>query len=302
MNKKVCASCNKNIDEDSLFCKYCGVNVTNKNVSIYNDEKLSDIFQRVYDTLCTHSDYTENEFKEKFEAFKRYENKAMSDNEYYQLLVDIIFYSGFRAATVEKYLERIHTHFPNYQIVSNYTLDEIEIVKNDSQMIRNRAKIDACVKNAKKVAEIVKKYGSVKDYIESFNPDLNDEALKQFKKNLEKNFSFIGGITSYHFMTDIGLNVLKPDRVILRIFKRLGLIEDDNDLLGAVKAGRAFSKATQMPIRFIDIIFVSYGQLNLDRIECICSEKNPKCEKCGVNADCLYRQSIVLTSKKSDSV
>lgn len=89
-------------------------------------------------------------------------------------------------------------------------------------------------------------------------------------------------------MMDIGLQVLKPDRVISRIFNRLGLIENDKDLLGVVQAGRAFSKVTNLPIRLIDIIFVMYGQLDQEGLECICSEKNPKCEKCGIKSECLY--------------
>lgn len=157
-------------------------------------------------------------------------------------------------------------------------------------MIQNKSKIDECVKNAKRVNAIADKYGSMKAYIGFFNPNSSDEALYRLKRSLESNISFLGGVTSYHFMTDIGLNVLKPDRVILRIFKRLGLIEREDDLLGAVKVGRAFSKATNLPIRFIDIIFVLYGQLNQEKLECICSEKNPKCNKCGIKSECLYDQ------------
>lgn len=155
-------------------------------------------------------------------------------------------------------------------------------------MIQNKAKIEACIQNAKKVSEIIDKYGSVRCYIESFSPNSSDEALNKLKRSLESKFSFLGGVTSYHFLTDIGLNVLKPDRVILRIFKRLGLIEGEKDLLGAVKMGRAFSKANDVPIRFIDIIFVLFGQLNQEKLECICSEKNPKCHKCGVKSECLF--------------
>jgi 3-methyladenine DNA glycosylase len=288
MNKIECKACGKSIDEDSCFCKYCGATVSNAKANVHNEDKMASIFQRVYKTLYTHSEYSEKEFDEKFSSFKDYENRIMSDDDYYRLLVDIIFYSGFRAATVDKYLERIHMHFPNYQVVSSYSLAEIEKIKTDTNMIQNKSKIDACVQNAKKVIEISDKYGSIKNYIETFNPNSSDEALFSLKRSLEKNFSFLGGTTSYHFMTDIGLNVLKPDRVILRIFKRLGLIESEQDLLGAVKIGRAFSKATNLPIRFIDIIFVLYGQLNQEKLECICSEKNPKGNKCGVNLDCLY--------------
>ena len=38
-------------------------------------------------------------------------------------------------------------------------------------------------------------------------------------------------------MTDIGLPVLKPDRVITPIFKRVGLINNENMLLATVIHG-----------------------------------------------------------------
>ncbi|HEY5557222.1 DNA-3-methyladenine glycosylase I [Acetobacterium sp.] len=255
---------------------------------LLDNEQMAGIFQRVKETLFSNSNYTQTEFDERFDVYKNYENRLMSNNEYYQLIVNIIFYSGFKAATVEKHLDTIHAYFPDYKVVLDYNLEQIEHIKNDPKMIQNKRKIDACVKNAEKIDEIVKEYGSVKAYINSFEPNLNEDCLNKLKKSLEKNFSYLGGITSYHFMTDIGLNVLKPDRVIARIFYRLGLIADENELFEAVKIGRAFSIATKIPIRYIDVIFVMYGQLNQEKLECICSEKNPKCQKCGVKIDCQY--------------
>jgi len=290
--KMLCKSCGKEIDSDSIFCKYCGENARAKQENLETDKKLVEIFQAVRSTLQKNSAYSDLEFKNYFEPFMHYENRVLSDNEYFRLLVDVIFYSGFKASTVNKYLERIHTHFSNYSIVSNYSSEDIETIKNDPDMIQNKKKIDACIKNAKKFTELIETYGSIRDYIESYHPSTDDTALYKLKKNLESNFTFLGGVTSYHFMTDIGLNVLKPDRVILRIFKRLGLIESDNDFQGAVRTGRAFSGANKLPIRYIDIVFVLYGQIDQKYFEGICLEKNPKCNKCGIASKCLYAKGI----------
>ena len=259
-----------------------------KIINNYNDKDLANIFNCIYNTLIEQSNYSKQEFEEKFNNFKHYEKRKLDNNEYYQLLVDIIFYSGFKAATVNKYINTIHKHFANYIEVSNYSNYQIDKINNDYKMIKNKSKINACIKNAKKIVEIVKEYGSVTEYIESFNPNLNDERLNNLKSSLIYNFNYIGDITVYHFMTDIGLNVIKPDRVLLRIFSRLGLVENKNDYFGAIKIGRAFSKATKLPIRYIDLIFVLYGQLDLEKITCICSEKRPKCNICGVKSHCLY--------------
>lgn len=92
------------------------------------------------------------------------------------------FYSGFKASTVDRYLEKIRLHFPDYRSVSNYSLIEIEEIKNDPNMKRNKSQIDACIKNAKKVSEIVGKYSSIKNYIDFFDPNSSDNALYMLKK------------------------------------------------------------------------------------------------------------------------
>ncbi len=288
-----CKSCTQKIDEDSKFCKYCGAKVTNEIKADVDGIKLKNIFHGIYITLQSNSQYTKEEFDEDFDCFKNYENKVFSNNDFYKILVDVVFYSGFKASTVEKYLRVIHSYFDDYKKVLKYNKEQVDIIKNDSNMIRNRNKIDACIKNAVKLEQIINKYGSVQNYINSFNPNLSDECLLRLKNRLEKDFSFIGDTTSYHVMTDIGLNVLKPDRVILRIFYRLGLLDNETDLFGAVKVGRSFSLILNLPIRYIDIIFVSYGQLNLAKLECICSEKNPKCYKCGANVYCNYANQVI---------
>ena len=103
--------------------------------------------------------------------------------------------------------------------------------------------------------------------------------------------SGLGQITTYHFMTDIGLPVLKPDRVICRIFQRLGLIEDTDQLLKTVIQGRKFAAATGHPIRYIDIVFVSFGQVanaGWGMPRGICLGDKPSCQICDAKVYCNY--------------
>jgi DNA-3-methyladenine glycosylase I len=80
-----------------------------------------------------------------------------------------------------------------------------------------------------------------------------------------KRFGYLSKVTSLHFLTDVGMPVLKPDRVIRRIFYRLGLLEDADDsertLMKTVAEGNVFAQATGHPIRYIDLVFVAYGQM-----------------------------------------
>lgn len=57
-------SCQKTIDSDSRFCKYCGARVVSTKKSKINNDKLVSIFQNVCDTLCLNSEYTEQEFED----------------------------------------------------------------------------------------------------------------------------------------------------------------------------------------------------------------------------------------------
>ncbi len=289
--KITCLHCGKQIDFDSNFCRYCGKKVTLETPENgLLDKSLNDIFNAVYTSLVSHSDYLKDEFDKEFDTYKHYEKRVLTDEQYYRLLVEIIFYSGFRASTVNKHLNRIHLHFPSIETVCEYSQLDTNIICEDTLMIKNKRKIEACVSNAKRMKSLINKYGSFVGFVSSFGDMADDDSLFTFKEALEKNFGFLGGQTAYHFMMDIGLNVLKPDRVILRVFSRLNLISDENDLKGAVRVGRAFSSATGFPIRYIDVIFVLYGQMNQENIISICTEKNPKCNICKASRFCQYSE------------
>ncbi|MNT19499.1 Methyladenine glycosylase [compost metagenome] len=208
------------------------------------------------------------------------------------MLTMIVFYSGFRASTVESKEKIILKHFPDYKTVSHYTGKNLMEILSDKEMIRNERKIQGCISNAKTFKIIIDEYGSFQNYLDTFKVEESFENLILLKEELEYRFDYLGGITVYHFLTDIGFDVLKPDRVLLRLFKRLGLIENEKQLLKTVIQGRRFSKATGHPIRYIDIIFVKYGQQGKSEIfgldNGICLEISPDCMACGINEYCSY--------------
>lgn len=229
--------------------------------------------------------------RENLDCFKFLEGKIFSDADYYWKLVCVIFYSGFRAATVSDKLDLIRKYFPDYETVAVYGDSNISEILSDVKMIRNQQKIQACVDNALTFKSIVKEYDSFQKYIESFAPTESFENLILLKEELEYRFTGLGRVTTYHFLTDIGLPVLKPDRVICRMFQRLGFIESNKQLLKTVIQGRKFVQETGYPIRYIDIVFVAYGQMKSVEFgieKGICLETNPSCKICGVKNYCNY--------------
>ncbi|MCL4477027.1 MAG: DNA-3-methyladenine glycosylase I [Nitrospirae bacterium] len=242
---------------------------------------------------------SETDFNTKFAKFKLFEYRTLSDDDYFSILVKICFYSGFKAGTVEKHMAAIELTFPDIHTVAAYTENDVSRIMNDAQMIRHEKKIMACIQNAKTVKRLVEKFGSVRSYIDSYEPAASDENLFRLYSDLQKRqnpingFEFLSKITAYHFLTDIGMQVMKPDRVILRIFQRLGLIRDREQIFeAAVVEGRKFSRETGHPIRYIDVVFVKYGQAGRDDYfgltDGICLEKHPKCNLCGITNYCRY--------------
>jgi len=250
------------------------------------------VFNKIESKIKEISNLSSAEFNKVFGEFKYTKDKLANDSEVFDLLIRTPFYAGMKASTVDNKLPIIKRHFPNYQTVSLYGKDDLSNILSDQSMIKNSKKIIGSINNAIKYKTIIEKYGSFYKYINVFEPDKSFNNLKNLRNRLIKEFDGLGPKTSYHFMSEIGLSVLKPDRVILRIFGRLGLIksgtdEEINDQ--AIMHGMNFSKETGYPIRYIDIIIVKYGQrggevYGLD--DGVCIEKNPKCHICSITDYC----------------
>jgi len=249
------------------------------------------IFEGVESTLLRTSTLPESLFRARLSRFKQVEDKTLSDDKFYRILVDVIFYAGFRAATVKARLPTIHKYFPDYRTAAAYGEDEMERIVTDPAMLRNRRKVRGCVENARTFVQIVDEYGSLHAYLDSFSAQDSTENLLALQKDLQCRFKGIGSITSYQVLMEIGLPVLKPDRVVCRILYRLGLIEREDHRVQAIDQGREFARATGLPIRYIDIIFALYGRVyseecGLDRG--ICLKDDPACGICGVRSYCTY--------------
>jgi DNA-3-methyladenine glycosylase I len=227
-----------------------------------------------------------------------------ADNDkYFRQMVHVVFYAGMKAATVTKALDAIDKHFPSYTVAAGYGASEIAAIMNDTSMIRNRRKIEACIHNAKKFVEICSKRSFV-EYLGSFASDKSRwKAIKEFK--------FMGKITSFHYLMEIGYPLLKPDRVVSRIFSRLGLVNglpepilhpnptkfSEDQLWQIVEVGERIADATGHAIRYVDLVFVTYGQVKGQDPEGlsqgICLDNKPKCYLCGLRDECQYSPKTV---------
>ena len=212
-----------------------------------------------------------------------------SDRDYFELLVMVVFYSGMKADTVTLRETTIKGLLGDWTNVATCGDADVARIVDTPGMIGNEKKIRACVDNARVFQDIVRKYGSFKAYVATFEPLGDLENLLLLKEEVQGRFAGLGGVTTYHFLMEIGLDVIKPDRVLMRIMERLGLIERRDQLLKAILVGRSMARATNLPIRRIDRVLVAYGQDKTSEFGIergICTEDKPRCGSCGVRTEC----------------
>ena len=104
--------------------------------------------------------------------------------------------------------------------VARFRETRIEKLMADPGIVRNRAKIEATVANAKGALNVQKEYGSLADYLWSFVdgkpianrprslsdiPSESDESRAMSKALKQRGFRFVGPTICYAFMEAVGL-------------------------------------------------------------------------------------------------
>jgi DNA-3-methyladenine glycosylase I len=245
------------------------------------------IFEAIEHSLLKNS-VNPAELKLGLDSFKEFENKVSTDEEFYEITQIVVFASGIKASTMHKYHPGVRKHLPSIEVAAACTPEDIIRITQSKDVIALQDKVEACVNNARAIQRIVKEFGSTHAYIQSFAPFDQFRNVTRLRNDIMQRFDRIASVTSFHLMTDLGLPVLKPDRVIMRIFQRLGLLQDESELFRAVELGQEFARATGYPIRYIDIVFVTYGQVEAWNDKGICLDKNPKCHLCEAQPFCQY--------------
>ena len=256
-------------------------------------EKYKEIFDLILETIIQNSTYPRETVLARFERFKHFDFESFDDHYLYQVLAYIPFYAGMKSKTVTNKIGTIKGYFSDYKAVARYTSSDINEIITDPKMIRHPAKIGAAIINAKKVESIVHLHGSFKAYLGSLHFNRSQEDLEKAATTLMQTFSYLGPATVHHFLTDIGAKTIKPDRVILRVFSRLKLIEDVSQIDKARRVSNLFVEATGYSHRYVDIVIVKLGHveddIDLGLPQGICLENGPRCNKCLVVRHCFYK-------------
>jgi DNA-3-methyladenine glycosylase I len=122
------------------------------------------------------------------------------------------FQSGLSWLTILRKRENFRRAFAGFDIeaVARFGPRDVERLLQDAGIVRNRAKIDATVNNARRCLDLVGEFGSLAAYVWGYEPDPDAEprnaaAIAMSKDLRRRGWSFVGPVTAYSFMEAMGL-------------------------------------------------------------------------------------------------
>lgn len=141
------------------------------------------------------------------------------DCKLYEMFLLETFQAGLSWLTILKKRNFFKIAFDDFDVnkIARYNEEKIDALLNDKNIIRNKRKINAAIRNAKIFIAIQEEFGSFSKYIWGFtnyqiikNEDdvikttskLSDDISKDLKK---RGMSFVGSITIYSYLQAIGI-------------------------------------------------------------------------------------------------
>ncbi len=122
------------------------------------------------------------------------------DDDLFRRLVLEISQAGLSFDTILRKKAAIYGAFSSVRKVAKFTDRDVRRLMGNPDIIRNRLKILAAVRNARKIQELQKSHGSFREWIDSNYPKTREEWTALFRKT----FSFTGGEMVNEFMMSIG--------------------------------------------------------------------------------------------------
>jgi len=206
-----------------------------------------------------------------------------TDKDYFETLTRAVF-SGIRNGIIKARWTAISNAFSNFDFhkVAKYGEEKVQELMENDRIIRHEGKIKATIFNAKKMVEIVEQYGSFKNYTNSF-PSV--DSLIEKLQGYYAGFKGIGERNVFEFLKEIGIQTIKPDRQVQKVFLRLGLIGEKASLEEIVEIGMAMAKEVNQRPCAVDWLLWRFGSE-------VCKTKNPLCDKCSFYESCSYRRNL----------
>jgi DNA-3-methyladenine glycosylase I len=130
--------------------------------------------------------------------------------------------SGLSWLTILRKRDNFRRAFRDFDpaVVARFAMRDVSRLMGDAGIVRNRAKIEATINNARRHGELVKEFGSFAAYVWRYEPKprkrlldqaelsqigASDEAIAMSKDLRRRGWGFVGPTTVYSFMQAMGL-------------------------------------------------------------------------------------------------
>ena len=134
------------------------------------------------------------------------------DNRLFEKLCLEGFQSGLSWLTILRKRENFRRAFKSFDIdaVARFNSKTVERLLQDAGIVRNRAKIEATINNARRCRELRKERGSLAAYVWAFEPAATgvpgvDAGTAMSKDLKRRGWSFVGPTTVYATMQALGV-------------------------------------------------------------------------------------------------
>ena len=152
----------------------------------------------------------------------------------------------------------------------------------------NNTKLVNCIKNARIMKLYSEEFGSFGELLDQKKGNIDE------LKELMLNFPSVGDAVALDFLKDIGMDFVKPDVHVLRVFYRLGLIQAETCFDEALKVAEAFKQTTSEKMSVIDAVFWMYGGGGDGHVErAMCNKNSPYCNQCPLTIFCYYYKGLL---------
>ena len=149
-----------------------------------------------------------SEFKREYVWQQNLDVRNVTEREFLEEAAWVVINSGFKERTARKYFGNISLAFGDWESAQHITAHREMCINCALSAFRNERKIVAIAD----IAEIVFDYG-----FDRIHKDLSIDPISSLSK-----FPFIGPITVWHLAKNLGCDVAKPDRHIVRLAETYG--------------------------------------------------------------------------------
>ena len=123
--------------------------------------------------------------------------------EYLEIMSKVVFQSGMSYKVVESKWPGIQEAFHGFDAtkVAGMTPSEIDLLTEDTRVIRNRRKLESVVSNAQRLLELDSEFNGFQRYLRSHGD------FASLVKDLREQFKFLGEMGCYYYLYVVGEEV-----------------------------------------------------------------------------------------------